>query len=49
MDLEFVGFGGVDECRKCGKDSHVYEWNTPTGAVHFYCPICKALPVKVEQ
>lgn len=46
--MELQGFGGVDECRKCGKESHVYEWVTDTGSVHFYCPECKPV-AKAER
>ena len=41
--MELQGFGGFDECAKCGKDDHVYEWVTTSGAVRFYCAKCQPL------
>jgi hypothetical protein len=42
-EMEFQGFGGFDECAKCRKDDHVYEWVTTSGAVRFYCIKCQPL------
>lgn len=41
MNLEFVDYGGVDNCSKCDKYDSVYEYNRSDGKVIFLCANCK--------